>query len=134
MPRRLTGVLVEIADIAGQAAAVQLAASAGGTRVYIPAKADGAHWLVELVGAEAAGKICAHFAADGRGQKVDIPIGPAASYNQLRRVTAQRIHELDDGRNSARTIARQVGVTQRTIYKHRAAHRGGSDNEQGSLF
>ncbi|MEX2126948.1 MAG: hypothetical protein WD871_01725 [Xanthobacteraceae bacterium] len=135
MKSRLPPLLAEIAGVARDAAAVQLAAKVGGVKVYIPARAEPDHWLVECVGRAAADKVCAHFASDGRGRQVCFPLGPAATHKQLLRVIAQRVHELDDGSRSSREIARTVGITQRSIHKHRAKHRGGGgDRRQGSLF
>ena len=101
MRRELPGVLADIARAAGEAAALALAANVGGTRVYIPAAVDDEHWLVKAVGRAAADKICAAFATDSRadketsgesrrGQRVVIPLGPAANYTQLRRIVARR--------------------------------------------
>lgn len=131
----MSGVLSEIADVAGEAAAVALAAQYGGTRVYIPARAGDGHWLVACVGRRAADLICAHFVADGSGQRIEVPLAGGGSYPQLRRTIARRVHELDREGKSEGVIAKAVGVTGRTVRRHRAAHRGsGKDSKQGSLF
>lgn len=135
MKDQLPGVLWEIADVAGEAAAVAVSARVGGTRVYIPARISDDHWLVECVGRAAAAKICAHFAVDGRGQRIDVPLATGGAYRQLRRAIAIRVHQLDKARKSAREIATAVGITQRAVHLHRAAHRGGrKDDKQGRLF
>jgi hypothetical protein len=137
MTSSLPGVLGEIAAVAGDAAALNLAARVGGTRVYIPARVDDSHWLTECVGRRAADQICKHFAIDGRrGQRLDVPLA-AGTYSQVKRMIAKRVHELDRKHMSSRAIARAVGVTQRTVHKHRAAHRGGGhddDDKQGRLL
>lgn len=131
----LPGVLGEIAEVAGEAAAVKFAAQAGGTRVYIPARVDDEHWLVACVGRQAADTICAHFAADGRGQRVDVPIGLGGAYPQLRRAIAKRVHQMDQENESSRAIAIRVGISQRTVHRHRRSHRGRrKGDKQGSLF
>jgi hypothetical protein len=132
----LTGVLKEIADIAGAPAAIALAVQVGGTRIYIPSKVGDRHWLVQCVGRRAADAICAHFAVDGkRGTRVDIPLGGGGAYPQLKRAIARRVHQLDQENKSARDIARETGLSQRGVHRHRAAHRGGrKDDKQGSLF
>lgn len=133
---RLSGILAEIASVAGEPAAVLLAARVGGQRVYIPARVSDGHWLVDCVGRQKADLICKHFSFGGKGgQHVDIPLGGAGAYAQLRRTVARRVHELDRQEASASEIAGACGVTTRTVHKHRARHRGqGKDKRQRSLF
>jgi len=135
MTASLPGVLAEIAAVAGEAAAMSISARVGGTRVYIPAHAPDGHWLVEAVGRDAADKVCKLFEVDSaRGQRVDIPHGAGGAYRSLRRAIAKRVYDLDRAGKPSREIARTVGLTQRAIHRHRAAHRGGSGGAQGSLF
>jgi hypothetical protein len=130
----LPGVLAEIAVVAGEPAAALMAARVGGQRVYIPAKARDDHWLVECVGREKADLICRHFTVDGRGQRIDIPLAGGGAYGPLRRAIARRVHDLDMRGESARDIAAETGITTRSVHRHRAAHRGGKDKRQESLF
>lgn len=131
MTAKLPGVLAEIAELVGDAKALQIAAHAGGTRVYFPSRVHPDHWLVQCVGLDDAAKILERFAGD----TCDIPQAGHGSFAQFRRGIAQRIHELDGEDKSSKDIAREVGVSQRTIHRHRQAHRGGrSDGGQGSLF
>jgi DNA-binding NarL/FixJ family response regulator len=135
MSDALPGVLGEIASVAGEAAALQLAAEKGGTRVYIPARCSEAHWLVNCVGRAAAEKMCAHFAVEGkRGAEIMLPLADAGAFPRFRRAMARRIHQLDRQGKSSSEIARAAGVNQRTVHKHRARHRGGRKSDQGSLF
>ena len=136
MTMRMPGVLAEIAEVAGEAAAVAIAARVGGTRVYIPARVNDDHWLVECAGRRAADLICKHFATEGRlGQRIDVPLAGGGAYPQLRRALARRIHQLDGENLSSREIAMRVGISQRGVHRHRAKHRGGSGGgSQGSLF
>ena len=46
----LPGVLAEIAAVAGEDAALAVAAAHGGTQVYIPPAPARDHWLARLVG------------------------------------------------------------------------------------
>lgn len=133
MTQELPGVLQEIAEVAGLPAALAVAARVGGGREYIPAKCADDHWLVECAGRAAADKICAHFAAAGSGLRIDIPLYHGGAYHQLKRVVAKRIHDLHSRGKSSRVIAQEVGVTQRTVHRHRRSHRG-DDDSQGSLF
>lgn len=123
----LPPLLNEIADIAGVVAAVQIAEARGGTRVHFPARAPDGHWLVELVGREAADKLCDHFRATAAGGSyVLIPVGPKNFYARARR----RAIELR-GEKSASAIALALGVTERVVYKWWADK---PDDRQGSLF
>lgn len=134
MTTRFTGPLAEIAAVAGEPAALVIAARKGGRTVYIPAQASDAHWLVDCVGRAKADLICRHFSVDGRGARIDLPMGDGGVYPQLRRAVAKRVHELDGRQESASKIAGAVGITTRTVHRHRRAHRGGNGGPQGSLF
>jgi hypothetical protein len=133
---KLPGILQEIADLVGPADAVQIAHRYGGTRVYFPAKAKDSesHWLIMCVGKASADKLCDHFAVDGRGQRIEIPLYVGGTYRQLTRAIAERVHKLDQEGASSTEIVRQVGVTQRSVHRHRARHRGKKDSKQGRLF
>lgn len=137
MTEKLPGILAEIAALVGEAAALAIAARAGGTRVYFPARTlDTDHWLVDAVGMPLAVKLCAHFAVDGkRGAAIEIPFAVGGTYNQMLRSIAQRVHQLDAEGLSSAEIARKLGITQRLVHRHRASHRGSRpDDKQRSLF
>ncbi|CUW41123.1 conserved protein of unknown function (DNA binding 12-129) [Magnetospirillum sp. XM-1] len=126
-----TGILAEIAEVAGTAAALQLAHAKGGLeRVYIPRPDNLApgHWLVDLVGMEAALAIAGRLG----GGHVEIPLGPSAG-----RVRQWRIMRaaLAAGKSGA-AAARAAGLHQRTVRRHRNGHSGndGGDDGQGRLF
>ena len=131
---QLPGLLGEIADIAGEEAALKIAAYAGGTSQYIPGRASDDHWLVKAVGREAADKICAHFGnftAYGRatGQAYSIPLGPMGTRRAARRLVAR---ELAKG-TSARDAARLAGVHERTVWRVKAS-RDRRNDDQGELL
>jgi hypothetical protein len=139
MTAKLPGVLAEIAEAAGETAALAIAARHGGRRVYFPAESrllDGyeSYWLVECVGIELARKICRHFEVDGRGQRIEIPLHVGGTYRQFVRSIAERLHELDAEGKSSTEIARQMGLTQRTVHRHRARHGQRKDDKQGKLL
>ena len=135
MKQRLPGVLQEIAEVAGEAAALAIASRAGGTRIYLPARAADEHWLVQAVGRAHADALCDHFAVDGRGARLDVPLHVGGTFRQLQRAIAEVVHKMDDGSEaSSREIARKVGITQRTVHRHRARHRGGRQPGQGRLL
>ncbi len=119
--------LNEIAEVAGLVAAVAIAEARGGTRVHFPARAPDGHWLVELVGREAADKLCEHFRArPAGGSEVLIPVGPKNFYARARR----RALELRGAKPVAQ-IALDLGVTQRVVFKWFADV---PDTRQGVLF
>ncbi|RJF70892.1 helix-turn-helix domain-containing protein [Rhodopseudomonas palustris] len=136
MTRGLPGVLAEIAEVAGEAAALKIAARFGGQRVYFPARPGAAdHWLVATVGPDAAAKLCAHFSVDRkRGNRIEIPLHVGGSYRQFLRAISERLHALDQEGMSSREIAARLGLTQRTVHRHRGRHRGKTGDDQKSLF
>jgi len=127
----LPGVLAEIASVAGLDNAIYVARAKGGTRVRIPAKCDAEHWLSKACGLAAALVICEHFAANGAGIMLDIPLGPASSDATRARAIRERLSRNE----TANEIARAVGVDRRTVFNHKAKLKSGEkDNGQGSLF
>lgn len=136
MTTKLPGVLAEIAEVAGETAALMVSAKHGGRRVYFPSvkSLHRAQWLVECVGAEIAAKICAHFEVDGRGQRIDIPLHVGGTYRQFVRSIAERLHRLDREGKSSTEISQQLGLTQRTVHRHRARHASRKNDKQGKLF
>lgn len=136
MTATLPGVLQEIAEVAGEAAALMIAARQGGRRVYFPSARTlhEGQWLVECVGADLARRICAHFEVDGRGQRIDIPLHVGGTYRQFVRSIAERLHNLDGEGKSSTEIAQQLGLTQRTVHRHRARHGKPKNDKQGRLL
>ncbi|MGS4886112.1 hypothetical protein [Roseibium sp. MB-4] len=135
MSDQLPGLLGEIADITDIGVAMAIAERVGGTRVSIPARAPDGHWLVELVGRNAADKICDHFrilSPDGReagARHVIIPRGPAGCLAKAHKRLAM---ELEAG-TSAREAARRAGLSERAAFRMRARLRE-EDDSQGKLL
>lgn len=132
----LTGILAELAEVAGVEAVLALCDRYGGTQVNVPRVAGPDHWLTQCVGAEAAAAICHYMTvtdADdhSRGARgVLIPRGPMA----LTRQAKQRlVRELQAG-TSVREAARRAGLTERTAWYAKAALKGTKKSDQGSLF
>src|SRR5690606_37782768 len=73
----LPGVLGEIAAVAGEDAALSIAAARGGTQVYIPHEPGPHHWLTHLVCREAAQRIADRLTCGVGGLRLDLPLGPA---------------------------------------------------------
>jgi hypothetical protein len=120
----LPPLLSEIAEVAGLSAALALADARGGNRVYFPAPPNlrEGHPLVKIVGREAAMKICEHFAKLG-GIELEVPRGPTGSRADQGRFLAQLIEE---GVPSG-IITRRLGISRRTVARHRARMRLADD-------
>ncbi|ABD87121.1 hypothetical protein [Rhodopseudomonas palustris] len=122
---RFPGILGEIAEVAGEEAALKIGAAYGGTRCSIPAQIpDGPHWLLDCVGRDAAEAISAHFrmmSAGGRymGAYLEIPLGSSAKMEFHQMVIA-----LSSGGCLVREIALELKTTERNVYRHLARHRG----------
>lgn len=126
----LPAVLAEIAEVAGLEAALALAGARGGTEIYVPPSVDADHWLVETAGAEAAAAICRHFAGNGHGCRLEIPLGPKGAAARLRRQVDRMIAE----GKSEREIALATGYSGRGVRMRKARQRDERDSGQGSLF
>jgi hypothetical protein len=124
MGKRLPKILREIAGIIGHDAMLVLSRARGGTRIYIPTQMTEQHWLAQAIGPANATQLCEHFAqtmmAQGkngsdrlslRGLFIELPKPPIS---HLITYTADL---------SAAKAALRLGVTARTIHRHRAALR-----------
>ncbi len=120
-------VMSEIAEVAGLPAAWEIVRAMGGREVYIPASVAGDHWLVELVGIAAAEKICSHYAVNGSGHRLLIPMAKQAAQAQ------RMVKALEDGM-SAPNAASAAGMHVRSAYRYRARLKDGKDKDQGNLF
>jgi hypothetical protein len=125
----LPAIMAEIAEVAGVDAAWALARAHGGTTIYIPREPFEGHWLVELVGEEAAAKICKHFRVANTGARVLIPIARQGE-QRMRLVKA-----LEAGM-SAPQAASVAGMHERSAFRARKKlkKQGRGDNRQGKLF
>jgi hypothetical protein len=133
----------EIAEVIGATAALTLFRAKGGGRITVPAKAPDGHWLVELIGREAADRLCAHYRQGTpgermRGAEIDLPRGPtgvigeiAPTIQRARRIMAQALAEGE----SADEAARRSGLTRRAAYRMRQRIKAPrKDPRQGDLF
>lgn len=131
-PRSFEGLpelLAEIAEVAGLEAALKIAEARGGTRTHFPGRAPDGHWLPELVGREAANKLCDHFRIKQRcGVELLVPMGPKGFYSKAR----VKFDKLVAGGSSVAEASRLVGVHLRTARYWRA--KKSSDTDQESLF
>ncbi|MGO1161714.1 LuxR C-terminal-related transcriptional regulator [Brucella sp. C7-11G] len=118
----MTPLLNRIADAAGERAALILAREKACQKIYIPVDVSDDHWLVSLIGIDAAKALCELFG----GNKLEIP--PALAGDKRRRAMA--IAEMLDKGYSTNVIARSLGVTHKTVQLHRRK----TDDGQGTLL
>ncbi len=111
----LPGILAEIAAIAGEDAALQIARAKGGMIAYVPLPTNlrAGHWLAEAVGLHKGRLIAERFG----GGACEIPIAGAGNRAQTHAAIRRAI---DDGL-STQKIAHLVGVSLNTVKRHRAA-------------
>lgn len=114
----LPGILQRVAELAGLAVALRLAAARGGTRAYIPRpeSLDAQHWLVVACGADAAQLIAGELG----GETHAIPLAGTGSRGRV--WTALR-RALAEGAGTAEA-ARLAGVDERTVRRHRNGYSG----------
>ncbi len=121
----LPALLQEVALTAGEPAALNLARTYGGTRLYIPTSVNEDHRLAKALGL---GPARALVKALG-GEEHLIPLGPYAFGPQRARV----IDEMTKKGEPAAVIARAVGCTERSVYRRREIS-GGAPSDQPDLF
>lgn len=119
-------VVAEIESIAGTEAALKLALAKGGRSVYIPFDVDESHWLAQVVGLEAARKICNHYRVGNTGVRLLIPTAKLA-------IQRRRLREALEAGASAPEAAQAAGMHERSAYRERKRKRF-KDNRQKSLF
>lgn len=126
----LPGVLGEIADAAGEAAALAIAEERGGTQVYFPPVPSEDHWLCDLIGREAALAVCDRLTCGVGPLRVDLPLGPAGHAAKAR----AQVDALLAQNKSERYIARVTGYTIRGIRMRRAKLGRPRDDRQMTLI
>jgi hypothetical protein len=115
----------EIADVIGVEATLKLIEAAGGGDIYVPKHSPMGHWLRELIGGQAADKLCDHFRDRRRGITLEMPLGPRRFYAVAReKALAMR------GTKSVAEVALELGVTDRSVRNWwRSGTRSGSTRE-----
>lgn len=108
----LPPVLRRVGEVAGLAAAVQMARDFGGTEIYIKKTLDTDHILVRALGKPSAQAVLDAFGAGA----LEVPLGPSCHGRQLARAIRERL----DAGQSEREIARALSCHIRTVRRHRA--------------
>ncbi len=124
---RLPGILAEIAQVAGEDAALRLARNRGGTQIYLPPIPAADHWICALIGRDAALAVCDRLTGGVGPRRVLVPLGPTGTQARAR---ASVDNLLRDGNLSVRDIALATGYTDRGVWLRKAA----LDRRQFSLF
>lgn len=125
----LPGVLAQIAAVAGEEAALALAAARGGTQIYLPPVPAEDHWLIGVVGLDAARAICDHLTCGVGPARIDLPLGPMGAAARAR----AEVDRLIGANKSEREIALATGYTSRAI-RRRRKQIGWRDERQIDLF
>lgn len=133
MTGSLPGTLAEIAAVAGEDAALAIAAARGGTQVYIPPHPDADHWLSVLVGLKAAQAIADRLTCGvGSGIRVELPMGPKGAAARLRAKVDRMLRQVPAP--SEREIALATGYSIRSVRRRRALLGLEAEDDQPLLF
>jgi hypothetical protein len=108
-----------VANVSGEAAVERMIRELGGTRVYVPVNAQAHHVICSVLPVAAVRQITKEF---GCGW-VALPL----SFTSSIAVRRAAIRELNADGKSASTIARELGVSVRTVFRHRRAARDGDE-------
>ncbi len=107
---RLPQILAEIADATSLGTALVIVHAYGGTRLYVPEHPKKGMALYDLIGADDALALAELFGGD----RIDVPLFSYGRTAQLDR----RIKEMALAGASRPDIARDLGITERTVYRH----------------
>jgi hypothetical protein len=133
----LHGILAEIAEVAGEDAALAIARARGGQGTYFPANPAPDHWLCRLVGADQARAICEKLTGGVVYRQLVVPRGPTGDYARFMAERGGKRAQMDEMirlQRSEGDIARATGYDVRTVRRRRAQLGKPADNRQIALF
>jgi hypothetical protein len=125
-----TGVLAEIARVAGEDAARALSRARGGTQIYLPPEPAPDHWLSQLVGHDRALAIADQLTCGVGGMRLEIPLGDTGYAASGR----AKIDAMIRDNFSERDIALATGYTTRAVRRRRKKLRENEESQQLDLF
>lgn len=100
-----------VSEVCGESSVHALIAAHGGTAAYVPRYPAPKHILCQTLGLDDVRKIADAF---GSGW-VEIPLGETSFVARSRAA----VSDLTAEGQSARKIARRLGISQRTVFRHR---------------
>jgi len=127
---RLPVILEEFVELIGYENAMKLARRKGGGYVTLPRYPQPCHWLVRLIGQEAADILGEHYATI----PIYIPQGPTGTLAQVLSVMRRRRHEALARGLSANDVAAISGYSVRQVYRAKADRHREIARGQTSLF
>lgn len=129
----LTGLLADIAAVAGNDAALAVARARGGTLAFIPAAQNltDAHWLAVAVGIDKARLIADALVSAALGDRFLVPLGPEGGLRAYLRARARAVTEALESGATIDEAARIAGVDRSTVIR---AKRRVRDDRQGQLL
>lgn len=130
----LPGILAEIAEVAGEEAALAMAHARGGTQIYLPPVPAPHHWLCQLIGEAKAKRVCDLLTAGVGPLRVDLPLGPVSKYNQMLAADQAVIDAMIRDQRSERDIALATRYSERSVRRRRAKLGKPADRRQISLI
>lgn len=107
----LPNLLRRLADSLGESAALRLARSFGGRRIYVPATPDPKHSLAKILGHN----LFQWLTLSHGGDHVDVPLGSLASHHKQ----ADLIRDLLANGLGLAEVAARAGCSTRTVRRHR---------------
>lgn len=128
------GILQEIADAAGEEAAMLVAREKGGTRVRFPIKPRDGHWTVQLLGRPRAEAIGRALNGNQSMMEYDIPLGPGSTYSQQRRARQQAMQKAIEEGLTYNAAARAAGVDRSSFRRFNKRVREAKRSRQGTLL
>ena len=119
--------LAELESVIGADATLSLIEAKGGTNIFIPATITPDHWLVDLLGSDAATKLCQYFAIGSlnshgdtvglRGGRYTIPNGKGRAHRLRQR---QAVLTASLAGRTVTEIALHLGIHIRNVKRWRA--------------
>ncbi|MEL6503467.1 MAG: hypothetical protein AAFQ10_03330 [Pseudomonadota bacterium] len=113
VPNRPADVYARVAEATDEQTAAKFSELVAGLAVYIPARVDGDHWLVDALGAERAQAVC-DVIADGFGVTMDFPMG---EHSQKSKRDQDVVDMLNAGHYSVNEMAAAVGTSRRNMHR-----------------
>lgn len=127
-PDYLPQSVIELIDVVGLNAALNIVEQCGGTRLFVPKKMKKAHWLLTSIGAEQFEKLIAVY----QGMEIEIP----RCYAAMAALREREIYASAAAGATNSELAREFGYTERGIrkIKRRVEVRDGCERLQQDLF